>query len=115
MNREDRIELSEYARRDGKQLVDVAENLYTILVVINWIIGISGAMGGLFAMIQGPVGIGGGLILWIATGAICFFIYIKSVLVTHTAKVMAHTSLATVAILEERYEKSDATAAANGM
>jgi uncharacterized membrane protein len=115
MNREDRKELSEYARRDGKQLVHVAETLYAVLLVITWIIGIFGGVGGLFAMTQGAAGIVGGLVMLIVTGIVCFLIYIKTVLVTHTAKVMAHTSLATVAILEERYEKSDASAAANVM
>jgi hypothetical protein len=119
MTPEDRNELSQQARLDGRRLFRVADTVYKVLIVINWVVGV---MGGLAALMLLMVGIGQGTALGLfaaivvaaITALACFINYVIGVLLTHTAKVMVHTSLATVGLLEERYENADIAAAPSG-
>ncbi len=116
MKTEDRTELSAQARKDGARLFGVADSMYKVLIAINWIIGLGGGIGGLATLSQAsnsyvaPVYVAGGIAIWIITAVACGFNYMFGVLLTHTAKVMVHTSLAAVGILEERYPNADSVA-----
>lgn len=98
MNLEDIKSLSEKTREDGKRLFGVCEFIYKIAMIGVWFIGIVGGLAALMAMAQTSfwLGLGIAIIVFI----ICFINYIIAVLTTHVAKVMVHTSFASVGVLE---------------
>lgn len=104
MNAEDRDELSRQARIDGRRLFNVSESLYTILIVLNFILAVLGGLTGLFMLSQGSFGTFMGFFVWGVTAVFCTINYFIAVLSTHTTKVLAHTSLATIALMESRHE-----------
>jgi hypothetical protein len=119
MTPEDRTELSQQARLDGRRLFGVANNVYNIVIAINWIIGALGFFGAILCLMVGitqgtTLGLLGAVIIGAITALACFINYVLGVLLTHTAKVMVHTSLATVALLEERSADADVSASSSG-
>jgi hypothetical protein len=85
--------------KDAKRLYTVAEAIYTMLILFNWIIGIGGGLLALVSFIAAketrepvPLVIFGVGILLI-TGIICLFNYAVAVLSTHVAKVLSNISL----------------------
>lgn len=114
MNMDDRKELSEQARLDGRRLFKVSESLYTILIVMNGILGALGGLVGIIIISQGGFGVWVGLFVWGFTAFLCTINYFIAVLSTHTTKVLTHTSLATVALMESRYESAAGNAEGGG-
>ena len=105
MNADDRKELGEQARIDGRRLFNVSESLYTILIMMNGLLGFLGGVAGWMVMSQkGGGGTWMGLFIWGFTAVFCTVNYFIAVLSTHATKVLTHTSLATVAMMESRYE-----------
>ena len=98
MTLDDIKSLSEKTRSDGKRLFGVCEFIYTIAIIGIWFVGIVGGIGAIFAIKEMGIwfGIGIGLVVLV----ICFVNYVIAVLTTHIAKVMVHTSFASIAILE---------------
>jgi hypothetical protein len=97
MNVQELTNLSQKTREDGKRLFGVCELIYNISMVVIWAIGIVGGIASLGMMsFSVPMGIGMALVV----AAICFFNYMIAVLSTHVAKVMVHTSFATLGLLE---------------
>jgi hypothetical protein len=98
MNFEDIKSLSEKTREDGRRLFGVCEFIYKISLILIWFIGIAGGISALTAMFKANFWVGFGIAVFVFL--ICFFYYIVTVLFTHIAKVMVHTSFTSVAILE---------------
>lgn len=98
MTPDDIKSLSEKTRSDGKRLFGVCEFIYIIAIIGIWFVGIVGGIGAIFAIKAMGIwfGIGIGLVVLV----ICFINYVIAVLTTHIAKVMVHTSFASIAILE---------------
>ncbi len=109
MQASDIEELSQQSRIDGRRLFGVSEFIYKLSIVANWIIGIIGGISSIGLILQGDYGILAGLLIAIVVTFICVLNYIFSVLTTHIAKVMVHTSLACVALVEnnQNYKKRD--------
>lgn len=103
MNMDDCKELSEQARIDGRRLFRVSESLYTILIIMNGVLGLLGGIFGFILISEYEFELVG-LFVWGFTAFLCTTNYFIAVLSTHTTKVLAHTSLATVALMESRYE-----------
>ena len=101
METSDIKELSKQARIDGKRLFGVSEFLYKFAIVVNWTIAIVGicAVIGLFA--QGDYGIIAAILVAVIVTFVCVLNYMLAVLSTHIAKVLVHTSLACVALVEK--------------
>lgn len=100
MTESDISELSHQCRIDGKRLFSVSEMLYKSAIVLNWIIAILGIITFGFSLIEGGFGVGIGIAILIAVALVCTSIYIVAVLSTHVAKVMVHSSFATMGVLE---------------
>ena len=100
MTESDMRELSHQCRLDGKRLFSVSEILYKSAIVLNWIIAILGVIASGFSFKEGGFGVWIGIGILIVVGFVCASIYIVSVLSTHVAKVMVHTSYATMGVLE---------------
>jgi hypothetical protein len=105
MNIDDIKSLSEKARLDGKRLFRVCELIWTVTLVVNWIAAIVGLTAAFVVMYQFNFWAGFGVAVF--TTIACFIYYMLSVLSTHVAKVMVHTSFATVGLLEH-FNKSEA-------
>lgn len=98
MNLEDIKTLSEKTREDGKRLFGVCEFIYNVAIIGIWFVGIVGTIAAIFAMFNANFWIGFGIAVIVLI--ICFINYVIAVLTTHIAKVLVHTSFASVAILE---------------
>jgi len=107
MNFEDIKSLSEKTREDGKRLFGVCEFIYKMAMIGVWIIGIFGTITALIAMSKVNLWMGLGIEIFVLI--ICFINYIIAVLTTHVAKVMVHTSFASVGILEHITERNEAS------
>lgn len=89
--------LSTKAREDGKRLFGVCDFLYKLAIFGVWVIAILGGCTSLYAFSHSAyLALGVALI----TAAVCFINYMIAVLTTHVAKVLVHTSFATVGLLE---------------
>ena len=104
MNKGDIRTLAFNARNDGTRLYGVSELVYKISIIGVWIVGIIGVITSIFAISQ--VGFFYGLITSICFFIICFILYVVAVLSTHVAKVLVHTSFASVAIIEHISQNS---------
>jgi len=103
MNQQEIIELSQKAREDGARLFTVCESIYKTLMLCMWGTAIIGGIAAISAMsVHFLLGVGVGLFV----AALCFIQYVIAVLVTHTAKVLVHTSFATVGVLEQVSQKN---------
>ena len=100
MNIDDMKSLSEKTREDGGRLFAVSEWLFKAGMTVIWVIAIVAGIATIALISQGSFGIGMGLILALAATALCFFIYIVTVLSTHVAKVLVHLSFSNIALLE---------------
>lgn len=101
MQESDVKELSQQSRIDGKRLFGVSEFIYKFALIVNWIVGIIGVVVSLGMILQGGYGILAGMLVAIVVAFICVLNYMLAVLSTHIAKVMVHTSLACVALVEQ--------------
>jgi hypothetical protein len=99
-------ELVNQSRLDGRRLFGVSEFLYKAAIYTNWVIGIIGGIMGLWAITRGEGVTFVGIIIVIVTAAICLFNYMVAVLSTHIAKVLVHTSFASVGTLEYLNKKN---------
>lgn len=97
MNLEDLKSLSEKTREDGKRLFGVCQFIYNAAMLVVWGVGVLGVIGGLVTMSSS---VWGGIGILALTFSFCFFNYVIAVLTTHVAKVMVHTSFASLGILE---------------
>ena len=97
MRIEDMASLSTKAREDGKRLFSVCDFLYKSAIFVVWIIAL---IGGVISLYSFTVSVYLGLGVALITVAICFINYMVAVLTTHVAKVLVHTSFATVGLLE---------------
>lgn len=100
MDKSEIREISSQARIDGKRLFGVSELLFKIAIIVNWIVAAVGTFAIIGLMAQGGYGILAALLVAIVVAFICVINYMLAVLSTHVAKVMVHTSLACVAIME---------------
>ncbi len=100
MEASDIRELSQQARIDGKRLFGVSEFLYKFAIVVNWIIAVVGGFAVIGLMSQGGIGFAAALLVAVVATFICVLNYMVAVLSTHIAKVLVHTSLACVALVE---------------
>jgi len=94
-------ELSQQARIDGKRLFGVSEFLYNFAIVVNWIIAIVGICAVFGLISQGSWGFATAILVAVIVTFICVLNYMFAVLSTHIAKVLVHTSLACVALVEK--------------
>lgn len=101
MTNSDIKELSNQARIDGRRLFGVSEFLYKFAIVVNWIIAIIGICSVIGLISQGGFGFGVAILVAVVTTFICVLNYMLAVLSTHIAKVLVHTSLACVALVEK--------------
>jgi hypothetical protein len=86
--------------KDAKRLYTVAEAIYTMLIIFNWVIGIGGGLMALGWFIgatterrEPAVWVYAGVVTLLITGIICLFNYAVAVLSTHVAKVLSNISL----------------------
>ncbi len=104
MNSQDIKSLAVKAREDGSRLFGVCELIYMISIIGVWIVGIVGVLTTVIAIAQA------GLLFGVAIGfsffIFCAVIYVGAVLSTHVAKVLVHTSFASVAIIEHLSQSS---------
>lgn len=107
MQESDLKELSQQSRIDGKRLFGVSEFIYKFAIAVNWIVGVIGVVVSLGLVSQGGYGILAGLLVGVVVAFICVLNYMLAVLSTHIAKVMVHTSLACVALVENNQEKTE--------
>jgi hypothetical protein len=101
MEASDIRELSQQARIDGKRLFGVSEFLYKFAIIVNWIIAIFGVFTVIGLMSQGGFGYLAAFMAAVIATFICVLNYMLAVLSTHIAKVLVHTSLACVALVEK--------------
>ena len=107
MNADHRKELGDQARVDGRRLFNVSESLYNGLILMNYLLAVVGVFAGIVLMAQSSRGSLIGLIVLAVTAIFCTINYFVAVLSTHTTKVLAHMSLAMIALMESRYETDD--------
>jgi hypothetical protein len=84
---------------DGARLFRVAESIYTVLIVLNWIVGIGGGIGAIVAAVDSAPIAALGVLLF--TAVICVINYAVAVLTTHGAKVLVHLLFANLALLSK--------------
>jgi len=96
-------ELMVKGQRDGAQLYRVADVIYKVSIVLNFIIGIAGVI--LFFVAMSSEGIRLALVVAIATAAICAIGYALAVLGSNGAKVLVHLLFANLAILDKHREQ----------
>jgi hypothetical protein len=94
---------SDRPAKDAKRLYNVAEAIYTMLIIFNWVIGIGGGLMALGWFIgatterrEPAVWVYAGVVTLLITGIICLFNYAVAVLSTHVAKVLSNISLSLV-------------------
>ncbi len=104
MNRLDIQSLSLKARGDGARLFGVCELMFKISMVGVWVIAILGII--LTIVFFGNREFGWGIASLITFFVVCYILYAVAVLSTHVGKVLVHTSLASVAIVEHLSENS---------
>jgi hypothetical protein len=99
---EEKSELAQLARADGKRFYGVVEVLYRFLIAVNWVTGIIGGLIGIIAIMsgRGVYGFFFGLIVLGITGFICAGNYAVAVLTTHGGKVLVHMLFSNLAIME---------------
>jgi len=98
---EEKSELAQLSRADGKRFYRVVEGLYRYLIVMNWVTGIIGGLVAIIAMMSGGIyGLLAGLIVLAVTGFVCAGNYVFAVLTTHGAKVLVHILFSNLAIME---------------
>jgi hypothetical protein len=100
---EERDELEEKAKEDGKRFYQVVEGIYKFLVFANWVVGLVGAVVGL-SILRGNLT--AAILCIIITAICCIGIYVFSVLVTHAAKVLVHILFSNLAIMEAAHHES---------
>lgn len=92
-------ELTHQTRIDGKRLFGVSEYLYKAAIFINWIIAIGGGLIAIYFLTT-EYAKGMAFIVALIVVPVCLVNYILAVLSTHIAKVLVHTSLGTIALVE---------------
>jgi len=103
---EEKGELGQLAREDGKRLFSVVQGIYRYLIIVNWVTGVVGGIVGLALIIAGAgsnfaaAGVVGGMVVIAVTGFICAANYAVAVLATHGAKVLVHILFSNLAIME---------------
>ena len=98
MNSIDLHSLSQKTRQDGNRLFGVCELIYKANIIFIWFLGITGTIFAIFAMMQASFWVG--LVIELVVFFICLGSYAFAVLSTHIAKVLVHTSFASLGILE---------------
>jgi len=97
---EEKSELAQLSRDDGKRFYGVVEGLYGFLITVNWITGIAGSLAGIGLIIWGmPMSVLGIVVLG-ATAFVCAANYAVAVLTTHGAKILVHILFSNLAIME---------------
>lgn len=103
INNDERAEIVTKGQADGARLYRVAESIYRGLIILNWIIGVGGAIFSAFALLSaiktGGVGVAVCLGTALVTVVVCYFNYAVAVMATHVAKVMVHILFANLAVL----------------
>ena len=97
---EEKSELAQLARQDGKRLFGVVEGIYKYLIIWNWVMGIAGGLVGFVSFNMGRIGFLTGIVVWLATASACAANYVFAVLATHGAKVLVHILFSNLAIME---------------
>lgn len=97
---EEKSELAQLARQDGKRLFGVVEGIYKYLIVWTWVMGIAGGLVGFVSFSMGRSGLIAGIVVWLATASACAVNYVFAVLATHGAKVLVHILFSNLAIME---------------
>jgi CHASE2 domain-containing sensor protein len=86
-------------QHDGAKLYRVADWLYKIFIIFNWIIGIVGSILTVLALSkEDGKGIALGILL--ATAIICFAGYVSAVIGSNTLKVLVNILFSNLAILD---------------
>ena len=83
---------------DGATLYRVADALYKVAIVFNWLFGILGIVLTFVAASNG--GFGPALGVFLVTLLICSLVYAAAVFGSHGAKVVVHLLFSNLAILE---------------
>ncbi|HET7630611.1 MAG TPA: hypothetical protein VFK03_04535 [Candidatus Saccharimonadales bacterium] len=88
---------------DAKRLYGVANAIYVVLIVLNWVIGVCGVIFALVLFAQASNSIAGsgagvlaGFVTLVVTAIFCAVNYAVAVLSTHIAKVLSNISAALV-------------------
>lgn len=86
-------------QEDGATLYRVADALYKVVMVINWLIGILGVI---LAFVAGDSnGLGAAIGVVLITVVICAIGYAVAVFGSHGAKVLVHILFSNLAILDK--------------
>ena len=99
MTNEEISELLTKGRQDGVILYKVADAVYRVSVVFNWIVAIIGIS--LAVVMGGSVGISAAVGVALLTLIICAAGYACAVLGSHGAKVLVHLLFSNLAILDK--------------
>jgi hypothetical protein len=99
---EERNELAQLSRADGKRFYGVVEGIYKYLIVVNWVTGIAGGLLGLVCLMSGRgiFSFFAGIVVLVATAFACAANYAVAVLATHGAKILVHILFSNLAIME---------------
>ena len=96
LTKEEASELIEKSREDGLKLHDVANYIYNISMIANFIIGIGG-----FVLFIATLDTNKSLAFLILLGTAigCFTYYITTIIITHLLKVLVHLLFSNIALL----------------
>lgn len=100
MTNEELQELMDKGKQDGVQLFKVANAIYKVSIILNFIIAIAGVI--LFAVAINSAGFGPALAVAIVTAAICTIGYALAVLGSNSAKVLVHLLFSNLALLQKQ-------------
>lgn len=107
MNLEELASLSKKSREDGKRLFVVCDLIYKIAMLSILFFAIIGGVAAIYMFKTFPTV---GVVICLVVAAVCFVNYMIAVLMTHVAKVLVHTSFASVGVLEHLSETKYAEA-----
>lgn len=100
MTNEEIVEVISKGQHDGAKLYRVADWLYKICMVFNWVFGVLGVI--LAAAALGTKGAeGAALGVLILTVMVCFFGYVTAVIGSNTLKVLVNILFSNLAILDK--------------
>ena len=100
MEKPDIMKLVQSTRTDGERLINAADTIYSISMVVIGSIGLIGVISGLITLTAKGFGLAMGLAILFSTAIFCFLSYLFVVMSTHVAKVLVHSSFSTAALLE---------------